>query len=270
MLNRCIILGSGASIRQSLWDIPIEKLPIWNAIKNEIVFGINWSYKWFIPTTQMFMDYQLYILYQKEFNELPLVIGKDNPKIGMNEYLPNKKCIPGNNLILLPPSNKFEGNNSWTKGFGKAQLSGLLALTFACVLGFKNIYLLGFDAIEIDGKTHFYQDNNITGKYIWNRHIYNGVGKTNKGIYRTNDYNKDISKEYFNVYKDELKQRNIYNVSLQSQITSFPKLTYNEFYKILETYPNTNSQNEVRNYIINSCKEKLKYNPIRRKKQIFI
>lgn len=270
MFNRCIIIGSGASVRQSLWDISINKLPVWNLIKNEITFGLNWSYKWLEPTAQLFMDYQFYISFQNQLDKLPLVIGKDNPKIGISEYESNKKCIPGNNLILLPPADKYYGEESWSKGFGKAQLVGLFSLTLACILGFKNIYLLGFDCCEIEGRTHFYQgDKENTGKFIWQRKEHNGMGKI-KGRYRTNDYDKDISKEYFDAYIPELKKRNIWNVSLQSKITSFPKITYNEFYKTLEVNPNEFSQQEIRNFIISTCKSKLKYNPINRKKQILL
>ena len=271
MFDRCVIIGSGASIRQSLWNIPIDKLSIWKAIKNEITFGLNWSDKWHIPTIQMFVDYQLYITRQKEYNKLPLVIGKDDPHIGLREYDLNKKCIPGNNLILLPSSSEFHGTDSWTKGFGKGQLVGLMALTLACILGFKNIYLIGFDACEIEGKTHFYQgDKENTGKYIWQRIEHNGMGKINDKKYRTSDYNKDVSTLYFDAYKEELKKRNIYNVSLQSQIKTFPKISYNDFYATLKTFPNKVNQNSIRNNIINLIKNKLNYNPIRRRKQIFI
>lgn len=271
MLDRVCIIGSGASVRQSLWDISIDKLPIWTAIKNEITFGLNWTDKWHIPTVQMFMDYQLYITRQKEYNKLPLVIGKDNPHIGLREYDSNKKCIPGNNLILLPPSGEFHGVDSWTKGFGKAQLVGLMALTVACVLGFKNIYLLGFDCCEIDSRTHFYQgDKENTGKYEWQRIEHNGMGKINDKKYRTSDYNNDVTTLYFDTYKEELKKRNIYNVSLNSQIKTFPKISYNDFYTALEAFSNKETQDSVRNYIIHAFKNKLNYNPIRRRKQIFI
>lgn len=274
--NRCFILGSGSSIRQNLWNVPIYYLPIWKALGGEIVFGLNWSYLYHESTIQMFSDYQFYIAKQKVLNVLPLIVGADSPHIGIREYEPNKKCEPGKNLILLPMTNKYNGENSWTKGFYSTQLIGMLALTYAIALGFKNIYLLGFDCCEtndFDGKkhTHFYDDDKDAGWYEWQNKKKSGVGFTENGKYKTSTYNDNsVNDKWFSVYKNEVKKRNIWNVSLNSKLTTFCKLSYNELYKTIQLEPSNIDQNKVRKEIVDITKEKLKYNPFNRKKQIFV
>jgi len=39
MINKAIIIGGGASIRQELWNTPIADLPLWPTIKDEFTIG---------------------------------------------------------------------------------------------------------------------------------------------------------------------------------------------------------------------------------------
>ena len=149
------------------------------------------------------------------------------------------------NTLLLPHSGKYFGKESFKKGFYSRHLIGLFALSIAINLGFKEIYLLGYDCCEINGQTHFYQgvadlnahtDLYIKGQLKHKRFEFFGVGKDPKGKYKTSTYNKPdlINKKWFKPFMIE-KDVKIFNVSPDSVLTLFPKLTYEEFYKKIDT-----------------------------------
>jgi hypothetical protein len=145
------------------------------------------------------------------------------------------------NTILLPNSGIYHGKKSLKEGVYTKQLIGIWALTLAIALGFKEIYLLGYDCKEINGQTHFYQgviDLNKTtpiyvkGKLKDNRLHFRGVGKNPQGNYKTSTYNnenKHLNKKWFAPFKQENNIK-IYNVSPDSSIDVFPKISYDEFY----------------------------------------
>ena len=192
MTNRAIILGSGASVRQNQWDIDIDKLSIWNVLKDEFTIGCNWSYKWFNSTVLMYSDYQFYFTQQKNLKHVPLILGKKD-----GAYLRKDGIRIDNNVILLDECKHtkrlkyntreagmhptYWGKDAWTKGFYSSQLVGMKALNLAIALNCEEIYLLGFDACDINGHTHFYDDTD-TGTYVWNNHKHCGVGKDKNGI----------------------------------------------------------------------------------------
>jgi len=273
-LPSCIILCSGSSIRQNLWQTPIENLPIWNAIKNKFIISCNWGYYWCNPTVEMFSDYRFYAIEQKKLDKLPLVIGRDDSfykNSNRNEDLQLSK-----NTYLLQPCQKknerdwYWGKDSWTKGFYSSQLIGLMALTFVIVIGCKKIYLLGADWGEIDGHTHFYEDADI-GKIVWKTQEKTGVGLNKLGNYNTGRYDiqrkkpngkitivKENHPDYwYSCYKQEMnKGIEIYNVSLKSKITTFPKISYAQFYNEIQKESNVN-QEEIQKYIISLIKKNL-------------
>ena len=94
-------------------------------------------------------------------------------------------------------------------------LSGILALSVACKLlnADDEIFLLGYDYGAYNGKTHFYQDK-ITHRGV------------NQIAYY--DYEGHAERDF-----GEFKG-NIYNVSLSSSISCFPKISYIQFFKILD------------------------------------
>ena len=259
-LKRAIIVGSGASIRQHLWDTPITNLPIWQAIKNEFTIGLNFNYKFFPFTIVMFGDYWFYQMHKAQLDNLPLVLGMYNRHLSRNGK--NNTTQINNNIYLLPLNqtetinNKrivYWGKDSWTKGFYSGHLVGLIALTFAIAIGCKEIFLLGFDACETDGRTHFYQgDKDKTGYYQRNGIEQTGVGtyfnKAGKKLYKTGMYNTDIN-QYYKVYESDLNRINIFNVSPESKINIFPKITYKEFYDILKNNPEPILQTNAREFI---------------------
>jgi len=101
--------------------------------------------------------------------------------------------------------------------------------------------LLGMDWGHINGHTHFFDDTE-TGKIEWQGSKQTGVGFNVNGDHNTGNYNIGKSKVnnpdfWYNCYKKE-KDVNIYNVSLESKITSFPKIGFKEFYQAMHSeYP---------------------------------
>lgn len=252
MSKQCIIVGSGASIRQGLWDVPIKHLPVLKNIKNEVTFVCNWGYKWIRPTVEVFSDYRFYAIEKEKLDkQCPLIVSTKNDYY-IREQTDSKqpKVNLGTNVILLKPAENFEpdtktgkrswywGKDGWTKGLYGSQLSGILALSLAILVGFKEIYLLGMDACEIDGRTHFYQgDEEKTGLISWAGQDHCGIGKIN-GKYNTDNYNKidDLNDFWYDPFKQELENGiKIFNVSINSKIDTFPKITYKEFYNRTKT-----------------------------------
>ena len=256
MAKSIIICGSGNSVpfneeqfKETGVGLPQELRTV---LSNNYTIGLNSWYKFGLDATLIcFCDGKFYLGHYDNLIPLPLIIGKNQPAL-VDKVLPN--------TILLPLSEYYWGMESWEAqykkcrhcgyktlredkrktcpkcrsylfyvGFYSGHLVGLFAITLAIALGFTDIYLLGYDACEINGKTHFYQNFVEVNKTNY------GIGKEKvKGIlvYRTGTYNDVgiINKRWFAPYQN-LEGINIYNVSPESVITVFPKLDYTTFYE---------------------------------------
>jgi len=230
--SRLIIIGGGNSISEGI------NSGLWDALSTECTFGINSLIYFFKPTIPFWGDWYFYKKNKEELDKYPLVIGMFDGKIGNGK---NFKCPKGSNLLMLPTSSEYYGENSWEKGFYSRNLTGLFSLTVGIALGFKKIYLLGMDFCEVNGKTHFYQKDSFEkqeiGKIIKpGGTVVCGIGKDDRGFYRTGTYNKPAS-ELYNKFKKVNENVKIFNVSPESKIDIFPKITYKEFFKTLKEEP---------------------------------
>lgn len=257
----CFILASGASVRDNLWHVPIQYLPIWQALKDKFVVSINWGYKFINPALEIFVDYRFYATEKEGLDKLNLIIGKDDPfyirekdnySSRINDNLFLLKDAEGKNVDDKGMRSYYWNKESWKKGFYCGQLSGIWAISIMLQLGCENIYLLGYDANETNGYTHFYQDDGVTGHMNWKGQKQCGVGKDERGNYNTGTYNKDIN-WWFDPLKVEANK--IINVNPNSAINTFKKISYAELYKILESEKVINYL-EVQNEIKNIIKEK--------------
>lgn len=261
MDNPIIICGSGNSIPflNSRYynnhfshglDSQLEEI-----IKGNFSIGLNYFFKYGCDTTfTSFADWQFYEDNIKELEQLQLIIGSYDQSLKNHKENKTHK-----NTFLLENSGIYNGKDSLLKGIYCKQLIGIWSLSLAIALGFKEIYLLGFDACEIHGQTHFYQAvvnlNKTTPIYIKdklvdNRLHFRGVGKNEKGLYKTSTYNnkKHLNKKWFAPFTTE-KNIKIYNVSPESAIDVFQKITYEEFYKKIKN-PHV-MQDQARGYIRN-------------------
>jgi len=229
--NRCFILGGGSSIRMGLWNTPIDQLPIWQWLRGEFVIGTNFSELFFPSTALVCQDYK-FIETQEWINKVPLVITTD---LSYSKLVKHEKVQP--NIIST-------NNLEW-------QLSGMAALSLAIKIGVPEIFLLGKDATEINGHTHFYDDTNI-GTYKYQGKVKSGIGKKDNGQYKTGNYNniKELNNHYYKPFEQALKDGvKIYNVSPLSKITTFPKMNYKQLFSYLNYYPEIVEENEIRDEI---------------------
>lgn len=249
--DTCIIVGSGASIRSGKWNTEAKNLILWQKLKKYTTFGINWAYKYHVPTVELFVDPHFWNTEKEGLQYMPLCISTqvtDYGRVFKKKYKEMTRL--DDNIFLVPASSKYhELPERWGKGFYSRKLSGMIALSLAITFGFKNIYLLGYDCQAIEGRTHFYQDEEDVGIVThFSGKTTTGVGFNDKGNYNTSLYQTDKINNLYACYLPELEKCNIYNVSLNSKIDIFPKISYEEFYKHLEQTEKVN-QDEIRRQI---------------------
>ena len=231
-MKRLVIVGAGNSIRPELQN------GLWDKLRNEYTFVLNDVIYFFNPTVPICVDWYWYRERYDIINKFPLSICKYDKKFDATHPEVKVPNISNNTIFLNPSSNYYHGKDSWKKGFYSGVLCGCFALTFGIALGFKEIYLLGFDFCGINGKTHFYEKDKLKDQIIGvikekNGQSRCGIGKDARGNYRTGVYNNTPEK-YFGVYKQE-KETKIFNVSKESKIKTFQKISYKNFYRRLDS-----------------------------------
>jgi len=212
-----VIIGGGPSIQEGI-DKGLKEF-----LKDKFVIVINNVFKHFNGTLLTFMDAEsFYARNKKIIDNYPLVVSKKHPDIKKSK-----------NNYLFNVSDIYHGKKSLdiNKIYNK-KLTGIFSITLSICLNAKKIYLLGYDFTKGKSKTHFY-DNSYYGLLF-----YNNVGNPNK---------------MFDVFNNDAK---IINVSMESNITCFPKMTYNDF---LNEELETHNQEELRE----SIKRKLHLSSIR-------
>jgi hypothetical protein len=244
-INECIILGGGLSVNEG------QEKGLFQKIENKFVIGINFAFKFFNPTFTCFADpISFYKTYYNEIKDLPLIVGRTTPDIGVK---------PHPNTIFLKPSTIY--NRTLSNGLYHPFLGGLMALSLAIyLLDIGKIILLGFDGGKITKDREQVDITKVknkgviisqSGKYWRERtHWYQGKLE-HRGIGKVSFYHSDNKvNKLFSVFKNEAKC-SIINVSPNSNLITFPKISYDEMFSQLnnEIYP----QEELRQFI----KEKL-------------
>lgn len=239
-----IILASGSSV---LSGIP---LGLSNYLEGNVCFSLNDNIQFVDSTIAVFGDWTCYADRFELFKNHSLVIGRFDMHIG-RKIEGARECPKHEGLILLQGSGKYHGAEGLSKGLYSGVLTGAFTLNLAIRLGFKEIFLCGFDNREINGLTHWYQTIEGAGKFFnYEGQPYTGVGKDENGNYRTSFYNNEDASinalwEPFTQEKDV----SIFNVSPLSRITTFPKMTYEEMFKRLDINKNRVNQFEVQKEI---------------------
>lgn len=217
-MKSVIICGGGYSIQEGI------NLDLWSKLKSFLSSGLEiWSINYafltmpYLPHREVWIDISFF---------------KNNIEKLQNLYKQGVKCYAKKHNIYatIPEIITYEctreANQSKDKIFiGRMGLSGFFALHLACKETYSPIYLLGFDfgSDSLDNKlTHYYQNKLQV--------ISTGVGKPS--LYRNEkgqikDEIRDF--ELFLSYPSK-----IYNVSLNSNIPYFQKISYEEFFKLLE------------------------------------
>ncbi len=243
--NRCIIFASGASIKEGI------NLQLLDYLDKEVVFSLNDNIttSFFNPTITMFGDWTCYRDRYDLFVEHPLVIGRYDMHIGRT-IEGATPCPKHDSIILLKGSGKYHGAEGLSKGLYSSVLTGAFTLNLALRLGFKQIFLLGFDCCEINGSTHWYDEISEAGHFLdYEGKSYTGVGKNSLGEYNTSFYNNDDCQINLLWEPFSTEDAMIYNVSLESRINVFKKIGYHSFIKILKEHPLSINQEEVQKEI---------------------
>lgn len=233
---KIIIVGGGNSI----FKFPKN---IWEKLSANFTIACNHSFKDFTPTALCCADGEFYQgkvdydptvklwnkfnpLHREKLSKLPLIITLNTPQATENPLL--------NTVFVKSHSHVWNREKSLLKGFYCHALTGQLALSLACyLLDFNGeIYLLGFDSNKT-GTLHYY-------KYPQHR------GSEWHEYYQHNDLNK-----LFLPYTKE-ENLKIYNVSMESEIEIFKKITPEICLQEIEG--NNYNQDELRSMI----KSKLK------------
>jgi len=240
---RCIILGSGASLRSGI------ELGLSNYLEREVVFSLNDNIKFIDSTVAMFGDWCAYRDRFDLFSKHPVVIGRFDRHIGRT-IEGATPCPKHDSLILLQGSGEYHGAEGLKKGLYSAILTGAFTLNLACRLGFKQIFLLGFDCGATGKSTHWYDNVEGAGQFLnYEGQPYTGVGKDSNNNYRTSFYNKedDVINEFWKPF--EAEEAMIYNVSLDSRINVFQKIGYQSMITILNQNKIKVNQEEIQKEI---------------------
>jgi len=208
--NACFIVGGGPSLRSEYH----ERLK--GLCSSALVVGTNLSYKFFDSDVHCVLDDDFYRQRQAELHQLPLIATRDRSAI---------RAIASPNSLFLPTSqNIYFGDESLKKGVYTNLMCGAFALTLAIWLYRKahqpaDIYLLGFDFGGLTaGKTittHFYQAD---------------LAMHHRGIGKVNFYNITKPREFWKPFLSPGPGINIYNVSLESKIPVFDKISYESMF----------------------------------------
>jgi hypothetical protein len=241
--NRAIIFASGASVCQGM------QYDFVSSLEKEVVFSLNDNNSFFKSTIAIFGDWEAYRDRFEIFSKHPLTIGRFDFHIGRT-IEGATSCPKHDSLVLLKASGKYFGKDSLKDGLYSSVLTGAFTLNLAIRLGFKQIFLLGFDCCEIDGRTHWYDATPGAGCYgDYEGKPRTGVGKKPSGEYNTSFYNNNdaVINSLWEPFKNE--EAMIYNVSLESKIEVFQKIGYKTFFKILKECPSSVNQEEVQKEI---------------------
>lgn len=223
-----IIVGGGHSIREGL-----DK-GLWDKIQKHEKWSLNGVFKTmpYLPNRQVwvdidFLDNMLSELQKLHQQNVPLVSKEfgNHRKFAFLQYANLVKEYPTTRVPQEYYGKKALDKNSIY--FGSGGFCGTFALSLAIAEGYTDIYLLGYDLgtpnVNLHS-THYYQED--TAKYG----IYStGVGRPKVYRLEDNTIRKELLEDY-DVYKNET-DINIWNVSLQSNLTQFPKVSYDEFFE---------------------------------------
>ena len=226
-MKRVIILGGGYSVKEGIDQ------NLWHKIHGEEVWSLNSCFKampW-LPSKQLFVDRDFW---RHEADSMEDLHKKGVPIItrNMGILLENRPEITKYGVTRV--RGEFKGLNGIKENLifnGNMGLVGTFALHIAVCMDFDEIYLLGFDfgSSHVDNKfTHWYQESipqlNIQSYGAARPEVY-----LHKDAGHVNEIRKDI--EDFQVFQNLGKV--IWNVSLNSHITFFPRISYKEFFERL-------------------------------------
>ena len=184
------IIGAGNSLKD--FDF--------NRLKGKRLLAINTAFKDVVLTKDdilVWIDRLFYFKYKTDIDKM--TCQKYVPDFTPDLAYPIKE-----DFNVIKSDIMFWGNEGFQRGCycgeGGGNLTGLFAISLACALDYKPIYLLGFDGGKIRNKLHYHS------RYKVERDT---ISAKNKLFYK-------------------IKSDDVYNCSLQSNITALPRVDIDE------------------------------------------
>ena len=220
-MAQVVLMGAGYSVKEGIDQ------GLWRALRKQNVWSINYAYQAmpFTPSAEVWQDLSFWVENQNSLHDL-YKQGCCLYARGHDDYRNLKEITC---FEPTPRPDEFYGRDAIAKGkifTGGMGLTGVFALSLAVAKKYDTIYLLGYDfgsSSLRDTKTHFYQDRGI-----------NPGASGHPSIYMYDDKPRDEVSD-FNRFLDVMQEDGleIYNVSPKSNISSFPKIGYEEFFRRL-------------------------------------
>ena len=217
--NECIILGGGVSINTGI------NLGLKDKIKNKFVITCNYAYRDFKHTFLNFLDKNFYVPdYAKNYV---------NKSITRHSHIYNE--LKKESLIIGINDNGIEefklDNTVLLNKKHNTCLTGIFAINLAIkIMTNGTIYLLGFDwnrRTNLPERDPNYNPNSDLQIHYYNNIKHRGIGYV--GYYENHNPNKLFIKYIKN------KNLKIYNVSLDSNINCFEKISYKQMFDLLNS-----------------------------------
>lgn len=220
MTNQLILIGGGWSINEGI------SMGLWEKIQNNFTIGCNFVGYMFIPNILCFVDEKFGVENEEMLSKMPMVLTVDTNYKAKKQY-----------IKLKTNHNKYTRDLS--KGVYKSWLTGVWALSISIyLLEEGEIFLLGMDgkafgtdSVTLKNLTHFYQTNRQLPTKIT---LHEGVGRD--CVYQHVPKDPNSLENLYKPFKNESKIK-IWNVSPNSNIPYFEKITYNKFFKKLHPEP---------------------------------
>ncbi len=221
-MKSCILVGGGYSVKEGI------ELGLWDKIKGQEIWSLNYAYKFipYLPSRQLWVDLSFF---KNNINDLQKL-----QEQGVSLYTKDHPLYK--EKMYRDKITSYELTRKWKEHTDKIYVGSSLGLVgnYALSLAFKEkydiIYLLGYDfgtKASTDLNTHFYVDvaeeNNIKSSGLKRPGVYYQDGK--------NSIKNDVLD--FDNYKTIYGSK-VYNVSMDSNLHSFEKISYQEFFNILE------------------------------------
>jgi hypothetical protein len=235
--TECFIIGGGASVKEGL------SLGLKDKIKNKFVIACNYSgipigdkANYFESTFMCFLDWLLYhpnehavnsgeyIDCTEQLKQLPLIVGVDDSNLDL--------CLLPN-TVLVEKGLGWQREKSAINGFYTGALTGIFALGLAeFLMNFEGtIYLLGYDWTQRPGVNRFNTTTYTARDNSVETHFYSDKQINHRGQHFLSYYENHKPDVFFKFFVEpKLK---IYNVSLNSNITLFEKISYEKMFELL-------------------------------------
>lgn len=221
MSKQVVICGGGKSIREGI------SLGLWDKIKDKKVWSLNYAFMTlpFLPSREIFVDR---CFYRNNIDALQALSEKGVEMIAryqdvyaaidkIKKYQTTREKSGYKGKLAL----KTDGTPHLY--VGQMGLTGTFALSLAIAEGYDTIFILGYDFGNLsyeDKDTHYYQGQLKV--------ISSGVG--NPQVYLKRDGTPSDNIKDYEIFTQE-KDIKIYNVSMQSRLSYFTKITWEVFFQ---------------------------------------